>query len=71
VTFGERRAANPVGRYRVFQTGDGNCFLLDTKTGRLWERRAGAPAWTEASSPSWSESADVPWVVKADRRRTP
>jgi hypothetical protein len=63
VTFGERRATNLVGRFRIVQTGDGSCFLLDTRTGRLWERRAG--------SPTWSENADVPWITKADGRRAP
>jgi hypothetical protein len=63
VTFGERRTTNLVGRFRIVQTGDGNCFLLDTRTGRLWERRAGSPAW--------SENADVPWITKADGRRAP
>ena len=63
VTFGERQGTNPVGRYRFFQTGDGNYFLLDTRTGRLWERRAGSPAW--------SENADVPWVAKASGKRAP
>jgi hypothetical protein len=63
VTFGERRATSPVGRYRFSQAGDGNCFLLDTRTGRLWEKKAG--------SPTWSENADVPWVVKANGRRAP
>jgi hypothetical protein len=63
VTFGERRAMSPVGRYRFFHTGDGNSFLLDTRTGRLWERRAGSPAW--------SENADAPWITKADGGRAP
>ena len=63
VTFGERQGTSPVGRYRFFQTGDGNSFLLDTRTGRLWERRTGSPAW--------SENADVPWVAKANGRRAP
>ncbi|HEV3260050.1 MAG TPA: hypothetical protein VG013_24540 [Gemmataceae bacterium] len=63
VAFGERRPANPVGRYRVFQAGEETCFLLDTKTGRLWERKAGSPAW--------SENADVPWVATPARRKAP
>ena len=63
VAFGERREAHPVGRYRLLQTGAGDCFLLDTKTGRSWERKAGSPAW--------SENAEVPWIPRSDRAKTP
>ena len=59
VAFGERRGFQPVGRYRLLPSGSGDCFLLDTKTGRLWERKNG--------SPEWSENADVPWLAKSDR----
>lgn len=61
VTFGERQGTGPVGRYRFFQGGDGQGFLLDTKTGRLWERRAGSPAW--------SEDSGIPWGTTAAARR--
>lgn len=57
VAFGERREAHPVGRYRLLQTGIGDCFLLDTKTGRSWERKSGSPVW--------SENADVPWMTRS------
>jgi hypothetical protein len=63
VAFGERRTASPVGRYHWSQTGDGTCIVLDTKTGRLWERKAG--------SPTWSENADAPWVARAEGRKVP
>ena len=62
-TFGERQGPSPVGRYRLFPSGEGGCFLLDTRTGRLWERKAG--------SPTWSESAGVPWAAEVGRREAP
>jgi hypothetical protein len=60
VTFGERRPLDPVGRFRFFQTGESTWFLLDTRTGRLWERRAG--------SPTWSENPAVPWITSGAGR---
>jgi hypothetical protein len=58
MVYGSRPRDRAVGRYQVLPTGDGSCLLLDTKTGRLWERKAG--------SAMWSESADVPWLSRAD-----
>jgi hypothetical protein len=60
--FGERREPGPVGRYRIFPVGEGTCFLLDTRTGRLWEK---------TGSSGWSEQAEAPWVAPALRRKTP
>jgi hypothetical protein len=50
-------AAAEVGRYQFIRTTGVNCFVLDTKTGRLWQRfveSSGGPT-------NWSENT-APWV---------
>lgn len=49
--------APEVGRYQFIRTNGVNCFVLDTKTGRLWQRyveSSGGPT-------NWSENTG-PWV---------
>ncbi|HVW01075.1 MAG TPA: hypothetical protein VHB77_12070 [Planctomycetaceae bacterium] len=47
-----------VGRYQIISTSGQNCFVLDTKTGRLWQRfvqsNGGPTYWTEDQSP-WAK----------------
>jgi hypothetical protein len=51
--------AAEVGRYQFGRSNGVNCFVLDTKTGRLWERfvetSGGSPAWSENKAP-WAET---------------
>jgi hypothetical protein len=50
-------AATEVGRYQFGSNGV-NCFVLDTKTGRLWQQfqQSGRPTdWTELKTP-WMEA---------------
>jgi hypothetical protein len=49
--------AAEVGRYQFVRTNGVNCFVLDTQTGRLWQRfveSSGGPS-------DWSENK-APWV---------
>ena len=48
-TFGENPAA--VGRFQLGAGPGGPDRVLDTKTGRLWERVAGAAEWAEVATP--------------------
>ena len=46
---------NAVGRYQFHGGMNGECRLLDTKTGALWERSAGSVDWARI---------DGPWALK-------
>jgi hypothetical protein len=48
-TFGEYPAA--VGRFQLGVGPGGQDQILDTKTGRLWERAGGAAEWVEVAAP--------------------
>ncbi|HQR44274.1 MAG TPA: hypothetical protein PLX97_16375 [Gemmatales bacterium] len=51
--------SNEVGRYQFERSNGVNVFVLDTKTGRLWQRfvdpSGGSSDWTENKSP-WAEA---------------
>src|SRR5436309_1639004 len=48
-----------VGRYQFVHSNGVNCFVLDTKTGRLWQRlnpsSEGPTEWSEHKAP-WAEA---------------
>jgi len=48
-----------VGRYQFVHPNEVNCFVLDTKTGRLWQRliplSEGPTEWSENKAP-WVEA---------------
>ena len=48
-----------VGRYQFVRSDGANCFVLDTKTGRLWQRliplSEGPTEWSENKAP-WVEA---------------
>ena len=48
-----------VGRYQFVHSNGVNCFVLDTKTGRLWQRlnpsSEGPAEWSENKAP-WAEA---------------
>jgi hypothetical protein len=52
--------AAEVGRYQFTRSNGTNCFVLDTKTGRLWSRfvpsSEGSTNWSEDKGP-WTEAA--------------
>jgi hypothetical protein len=49
VAYGEN--PNPVGKFQFGCGPAGADRVLDTKTGRLWERVAGAAEWVEVTTP--------------------
>jgi len=55
-------ASADVGRYQFVRSSGTNCFMLDTRTGRLWQR------FVEASGgpTDWSENK-APWVEAAGK----
>lgn len=53
-TYGER--PSPVGRYQHGMGSGGQDRVLDTRTGRLWERALGSVEWVEVTGP-WSKRA--------------
>jgi hypothetical protein len=61
LAFAPRSAGPPneVGRYQFGRSNGVNVFVLDTKTGRVWQRfvdpSSGSPDWFENKVP-WSES---------------
>jgi hypothetical protein len=63
VPRGQSAAAAPageVGRYQFIRSNGPNCFVLDTKNGRLWQRyveTGGGPTnWSQETGP-WAEAA--------------
>ena len=48
-----------VGRYQFGRSNGVNVFVLDTKTGRIWQRyvdsSGGSPDWSENKAP-WAEA---------------
>ena len=64
LAFAIRTAIPPteVGRYQFAGSNGVNVFVLDTKTGRLWQRfvnSSGGPS-------EWSENR-VPWVEMSEK----
>ncbi|MFL5245385.1 MAG: hypothetical protein ACJ8FY_25090 [Gemmataceae bacterium] len=63
LTLGSRGSAAPsgpeVGRYQFARSSGVNCFVIDTKTGRLWQRfvdpSGGSTTWEENKGP-WMEA---------------
>jgi hypothetical protein len=53
------RNESDVGRYQFARSNGVNCFVLDTKTGRLWSRfvasTGGGTDWSEDKGP-WVEA---------------
>jgi hypothetical protein len=47
-----------VGRYQFERSNGANCFVLDTRTGRLWQ---GLVSANSNEPPTWSESKG-PWL---------
>jgi hypothetical protein len=59
LTLVPRGTAVPeVGRYQFARSSGANCFVLDTRTGRLWQRyvdpSGGSTNWSEDKTP-WTE----------------
>jgi hypothetical protein len=54
----QSQVAPDVGRYQIIHYSGTSCFVIDTKTGRLWHGRAPSNGEKE---PTWSENK-VPWV---------
>ena len=56
-------ARGGVGRYQFIATTGVNCFVLDTQTGRLWQKfvphNEGPGRWEEAPTP-WMQATDKP-----------
>src|SRR5437016_1672682 len=54
-----RSMNSETGRYQLVRSSGVNCFVLDTKTGRLWQRfveSSGGPSdWSENKTP-WLEA---------------
>ena len=50
-----------VGRYQFGRSNGVNCFVLDTKTGRLWQ---GFIASNSNEAPTWQENK-TPWLAEA------
>jgi hypothetical protein len=61
--FGLSRWSGEVGRYQIVGSSGVNCFVLDTKTGRLWQRfveSTGGPTdWSENTTP-WTKPRTNP-----------
>jgi hypothetical protein len=49
-----------VGRYQFERTSGVNCFVLDTKTGRLWQ---GFVSSNNNQAPTWQENR-APWLAE-------
>lgn len=49
--------SSEVGRYQLERSNGVNIFMLDTKTGRVWQRYVDS----SGGSPDWSENK-APWV---------
>jgi hypothetical protein len=61
LTLSSRGPAAPeVGRYQFARSSGVNCFVIDTKTGRLWQRfvepQGGSTDWEENKGP-WIEAS--------------
>lgn len=50
-----------VGRYQLERSNGVNCFVLDTKTGRLWQ---GFVSSSSSEAPTWQENK-APWLAEA------
>ncbi len=64
ISLGPRGRATPAepeaGRYQFVRSNGVNCFVLDTKTGRLWQ---GFVSSSSNESTTWSENK-APWVAE-------
>ena len=61
LSLGSRGPAAPeMGRYQFARSNGVNCFVIDTKTGRLWQRfvepSGGSTDWEENKAP-WIEAS--------------
>ena len=56
-----RPSQSEVGRYQFERSNGVNCFVLDTKTGRLWQ---GFVSSNSSKSPTWQENR-APWLAEA------
>jgi hypothetical protein len=58
IRVGMTPAVSEVGRYQMVRSSGSSCFVLDTRTGRLWQRMidpSGGPGeWSENKTP-WTE----------------